>query len=90
MLKGQCHAILVKRQNTKTRLCINEDQKVMLYFCCQKSLKCTEAIFLLSAAKDEGEDGDGLKLEKTVSIFSSLETVSSESCQKLNTNRSVP
>ena len=29
-LKGQCHAILVKLQSTNRRLCINEDQKIML------------------------------------------------------------
>ena len=31
-LKGQCHVILVKIQNAKSGLCINEDQRVMMSF----------------------------------------------------------
>ena len=44
--------------------------------------------FLLFVAKD-GEDGNGLKLEKTGQCFSSLETMSSERRQELNTNSSL-
>ena len=29
-LKWQCHAISVKLQNTKIRLCINQDQKIVV------------------------------------------------------------
>ena len=40
---------------------------------------------MLSAAKD-GEDGKGLELEEFWAVFSNLETLSSQSCQKLNMN----
>ena len=45
---------------------------------------------MLFAAKD-GEDGNGLQLEKTENwlVFSSLEMVSAESPQKLNTTSSL-
>ena len=42
----------------------------------------------LFAAKN-GENGNGLKLKKKRSVFSSLETKSSESRQKLNTDSSL-
>ena len=40
------------------------------------------------AAKD-GENGNGLKLEKNWPVFSSFETISSESRQNLNANSSL-
>ena len=59
---GQCQAILVKLQSTKIRLCINEDQKIM-------RIMCIEAINQRSIAAKYGEDGNGLKLEKTGHFF---------------------
>ena len=64
MLKGRCHAILVKLLNTKRRLCINEDQKTNAVFLLPMTIEVHRSYSLLFAAKD-GEDGNGLKLEKT-------------------------
>ena len=51
-------------------------------------MKCTGAILCYFASMD-GEDGNGLKLEKNWPVFSNLEMVSAESRQKLNTNSSL-
>ena len=86
-LKGQCHASLVKLQKTKRRLSINEDQKnAVVLFSITIEVHWTH--YLLFVAKN-GKDGNGLKLEKTGQLFSSLETMPSESGQKLNTNSSL-
>ena len=61
----------------------------MLWFCCQSTMKCTEAIFLFFAARDRG-NRNGSKLEKKLAFFfPNFETLVSESRQKLNTNCSL-
>ena len=78
--------MLVKLQNTKRRLCINEDQKVLnAVVLLPVTIKVHWSFSLLFASKDGG-DGNGLKLEKTGQFFQIFLTMSSESRQKLKMN----
>ena len=69
--------------------------KLTREFCCSLKGQCHAILVkikntrLCTNAPKDGGDENGLKLEKNWPVFSGLETMSSESRQKLNTNSSL-
>ena len=83
MLKGQCHAVLVKHQNTSSHQSKPKNNAVVLF---PMTIEVHRSYSRLFAAKD-GENGNRLKLQKTGQIFFKfLDSVLGKT-QKLNTNK---